>query len=115
MIGTCNGSGILRDRRPGDTGEVHDCPGCVACMRDDEDEPEIGPPIPCGCACGWRTERGVMRCDCDAGGDYPTPCVCGPRVGYGTCDQCGAPLLSVAELEQIAAWKREVDTMRLLR
>lgn len=37
MIGTCNGSGIIRDRKPGDTGDVHECPGCVACMFEDDD------------------------------------------------------------------------------
>lgn len=41
MTGTCNGSGIIRDLRHGDTGEVYDCPGCDACSWyafHDEDE-----------------------------------------------------------------------------
>lgn len=37
-MSVCNGSGIIRDLRHGDTGEVYDCPGCDACSWDDDED-----------------------------------------------------------------------------
>jgi len=67
-VGTCNGSGIIRDRKPGDTGDVHDCPGCVACMWDDEDTPAAHPDHTAHCAA--RLAYGDGECECGA---TPTP------------------------------------------